>query len=99
MTFGTAVLRISAGVLVWGLHFTAMYGFTALACARGWTAAVVPGVLLTTGIAVLLTAAVIMAGLRRRREFESWLGAWIGGFALIAILYEAAPLFIIPACG
>ena len=35
-----AALRISLGVVLWALHFTVIYGFTALACARGFGASV-----------------------------------------------------------
>lgn len=99
MSFTLTALRISAGVIVWVLHFAAIYGITALACARGWNALVVPAIAVATGVAVLAALAIIVAGWRRRGEFESWLSATIAGFALIAIVYEAIPVLMVPVCG
>lgn len=93
-----AYLRISAGVIVWAIHFAVVYGITALACARG-AAALVPW---TVGGATLVAGAlalvVIARGFIKRREFESWLSAALAGFALIAIVWEAIPVLLVPLC-
>lgn len=99
MSFVAATLRMSAGVAVWALHFAAIYGFTALACARGWAAEVPGAVALATAIALVALAAVVLAGWHRRGEFESWMSAALGGFAFVAIVYEAISVLVVPACG
>jgi hypothetical protein len=97
--FLNATLRLSAGVIIWALHFAAVYGFTALACARGWHGAVLPFILTASLLAASAVGEVIVAGLRRRTEFEGWMSAAVGGFALVAIVYEAIPVLIVPVCG
>lgn len=99
MSFPATALTISAGVIIWALHFTAIYGVTALACARGWETVVPPAIAVATALAVLASAAVIVAGWRRRDVFEYWLSAAIAGFGLIAIVYEAVPVLVVPVCG
>lgn len=98
MSFPLTAFRISAGVIVWAVHFAGIYGITALACARGWNALVAPAIGAATAAAVIVVLAVIVAGWRRREEFESWLSATLGAFALVAILYEAIPVLIVPIC-
>ena len=99
MTFPAAALTISAGVIIWALHFSAVYGITALACARGWAGLVPPAVAGATALAVIASAAVILVGWRRRGVFEYWLSATVAGFGLIAIVYEAIPVLMVPVCG
>jgi hypothetical protein len=98
MSFVATVLRMSSGVIVWALHFAAIYGFTALACARGWGSLVPGAVALASAAALVALMAVVVAGWRRRGEFESWMSAALGGFAFLAIVYEAITVLIIPAC-
>ena len=91
-------LRIAHGPLLWALHFALIYGFTALACARGFAQAVpftVAGATLVLGV---LAAFVILRG-SRKDDFIDWLAAALGGFALLAIVLEAIPAFMVPACG
>jgi hypothetical protein len=99
MTFPAAALTISAGVIIWALHFTALYGVTALACARGWEGVVPSAIAGATALAVVAAAAVMVAGWRRRSVFEYWLSATVAGFGLIAIVYEAIPVLVVPICG
>lgn len=92
------VLWIASGVIVWALHFTALYGFTALACARGFPRAV-PGFIVTaTLVAGALAVALMVKGYRRRSEFIDWMTASVAGLALIAILYESIGVFLVPLC-
>ena len=98
-SFPRTALRIAAGVIVWALHFAALYGVTALACARGWEA-IVPGFIAgATVVAVLAALAIIVGGWRRRAVFEYWLSATVAAFGLVAIVYEALPVLTVPACG
>jgi hypothetical protein len=99
MSFPATALRISAGVIIWALHFAAIYGVTGLACARGWKDLVSPAIAAATAAAVVAALVVIVAGWRRRGEFEPWLSASLAGFALVAILYEALAVLLVPLCG
>lgn len=99
MSFVATALRMSSGVVVWALHFAVIYGFTGLACARGWAPLVPPAVVFATGVALAAALAVIVAGFTKRGEFESWMSAALGGFAFIAIAYEGIAVLIVPACG
>ena len=90
-------LFISAGILVWALHFTAIYGYTGLACARGWERSVTPTVTVMTVFASIAAAGVIYVAMRRREHFEHALAAGLAAFALLAILWEGAGVaFLVP---
>jgi hypothetical protein len=91
------MLRMSSGAIVWALHFTVIYGFTALACARGFGASAA----WVVGVATLLAAAA--AGLlilwNWKGEFTRWMTAAVAGAALVAILWEGMTAFVVPnAC-
>ena len=91
-------LRMSAGAIVWAVHFAALYAFTALACARGLAGAV-PWV--TGAVTVLAVAAVLLVLARTRplrREFESWLAFSIAALALVGILFETLPVYLVRIC-
>ena len=98
MSFPATALFISAGIIIWALHFAALYGLTALACARGWNAAVLPALWVATAVAAMAALVVIAAGWRRRDVFEYWLSATIAAFGLVAIAYEAVTILMVPAC-
>ena len=90
-------LRIAHGPLLWALHFTLVYGFTALACARGFANTVPSAVAAATLVAGVLAAVVILRN-AKGNDFIDWLAAALGGFALLAIVWEAIPAFMVPAC-
>jgi hypothetical protein len=92
------ILFMSSGVMVWALHFTAIYGITGLACARGWPSLVLPSIAVATAVAALASVSIIAAGLRRRGEFEYWMSASIAALALVGIVWEAIPVFLVPIC-
>lgn len=55
--FTPTFLYMLGGLIVWGVRFLAVYSFTALACARGWSEATPGGiglVPLVVGIATLV---------------------------------------------
>jgi hypothetical protein len=91
-----AALRISLGIGVWALHFTLIYGFTALACARGFGAAAPWVVGVATVIAAAAAVAIIVTHLAA--EFTSWMTAAVAGFALLAIVWEGLPALMVPIC-
>lgn len=97
--FAAIALRMSAGIVVWALHFGAVYASTALACARGLPQAAPPAVAIATALAVVALLPIVVAGWRRRADFEPAFSASMAAFALIAVLWEALPALWVPACG
>ncbi|MCW5659434.1 MAG: hypothetical protein KIT60_17150 [Burkholderiaceae bacterium] len=99
MGFAATALRMSSGVIVWGLHFAAIYGITGLACARAAPQAALIGVAVATLFAVALLLPIVVSGWRRRQEFESCFAAAVGALALLAVIWEALPALWVPTCG
>jgi hypothetical protein len=95
--FFPTALRLSGGVIVWALHFGSLYGFNALACARGFSGAV-PWVAGAATLAALAGTAWVLFRERRREGFEGWLAFSIAAAALVAILFQTVPLLVVPAC-
>lgn len=91
-------LWISSGIAVWALHFTALYGLTALACARGQGAAVPWIVIVATAIAVTVATGIFVKGYRGRAAFVEWMTMGVAASALIGIAYEAAAGLLSPLC-
>jgi hypothetical protein len=97
LSFWPTALRISAGAIVWALHFAATYGFTALACARGLGAAV-PYLVSAATMLAILSIAVLLARSMRREGFEEWLTFAVAAIALVAVVFETVPVFLVDAC-
>jgi hypothetical protein len=97
--FAATALGMSAGIIVWGVHFAAIYGVTAVACARGLPQLVAPAVGWSTAAAVAALAVILVRGWRRRHVFEQWLGAALAALALVAVVWEAIPVLVVPPCG
>jgi hypothetical protein len=91
------LIRISFGVMVWALHFGAIYGITALACARSVPQVIPWTIGIATAFAVVAAAVLIVLGLRAA-GFAGWMTAAVAGLALIAIIWEAVTVFVVPAC-
>lgn len=91
-------LWISSGVIVWALHFAAIYGVTALACSRGVPGIVPWAVAGATVIAVALAVAIVARSYPRRSGFIDWMTAAVAGTALLAIAWEALPVLWVPVC-
>jgi hypothetical protein len=88
--------------------------FQALACARGFAGREVAGagvvtefIVAATVVALLASAAVIATGWRaaganvelaEHDEFLRRLGLMVAGLAAIAIVWEALPVLMMPAC-
>ena len=91
-----------APVVVWAAHFTFIYGFTGIACARRLEAALpwVIGVssFIALGVLVLVAAPSIRRVVRAPR-FPDYLAAGLGGLAAIAIVWEASALLGTRSCG
>jgi hypothetical protein len=93
--------RAPLPVVIWSLHFAAIYGFTALACARQMTAWIpwVVGAASVAAVAALLVLAV-PAGLQtlRTSRLADSLVLGLGGLAVVAVAWEVSSLFWVPAC-
>jgi hypothetical protein len=95
------VLAASTPVILWAVHFTVIYGYSALACARDMTSAIPWVVGLASAAALMALGAVaVPAGLRAARtsQFTEFLTFGLGGLAAIAVIWEASSLLGVPAC-
>jgi hypothetical protein len=106
--FVATTLSIGAGIVVWALHLLALYGVTALACARGlddvrWLGfGIVPWtVVLATLIGVGVVAWIGTSAWRThsRERLAPWLSATLCAVAAFAMLLEAIPVAIVSVCG
>jgi hypothetical protein len=91
-------LWISSGIVVWALHFTALYGLTALACARGHGETVQWIIVGVTFAAAAVAAGILVKGYRGRSAFVEWMTMSVAALALIGIAYEAAAGLLSPPC-
>jgi len=98
MGFAATLLRMSSGVIVWALHFAAIYGATGIACARGAPGAALIAVAAATGVAAALLLPIVVRGWRRRAEFEWGFAGSVAAFALLAVVWEAIPAVMVPTC-
>ena len=106
-TFTRTTLRMYSGAVIWAVHFGVIYGFTALACARGFadtrllgvsvvTAAILGATVLAAGAVLAFVVPALRAGLG---SFENWMTTGTGAFALLAIVWEGfVPVFIVRGC-
>jgi hypothetical protein len=90
-------LRIAYGPLLWALHLTALYGFTALACARGFAHAV-PWVIAVATLVLGAAAALLMLRFSKP-QFMDWLTAALAALSLVAIVWQALPVLLVSPCG
>jgi hypothetical protein len=89
---------MSSGAIVWGAHFAAIYGITALACARGLASQVPWAIGIATIVAVGVLLFLIWISCKDLSVFANWLGAAVAGLALLAIVWEAVAVLLVPAC-
>lgn len=97
-------LFVSAGFWYWLAHFTLVYGFTALACARGIaTPSTVRLVVAAATVAVLAVLLVHLASALRPRRGETSsflhdiaaLGALLG---IVGTIWTALPASVVVVC-
>ena len=99
MTFVAATFRITAGGIAWVLHFAAIYGITALACARAMPALVQPAIAFATLIAGAACVVIAWRAWREREAFIGWLSGAMAAMALFAIVLQALPAWQVSPCG
>jgi hypothetical protein len=108
------VLLAAGGLAVWAAHFTAIYATHALACERAPAGARLlglPAVPLLVAAFTLLALAVLGGMIRAARVpllepasegepgFTRWFAAAAAGLAAVAVLFQAVPALVLPACG
>jgi hypothetical protein len=98
MSFPLATLRMVSGLMIWAAHFSVIYGFTGLACARGLAGAVPWVIALATLAAVAACLLMAVQEIGQRQGFVSWMTAGSAGVALLAILWQALPVLLVPPC-
>lgn len=92
------MLRLTVPVAIWAVHFAAIYGFTALACARSMAGAV-PWVVGLASLAALAGLLVLAVSAARKSSPSGSLSLGLGGLAAIAVVWETSALPWVPACG
>ena len=97
--FVTTTVRMFSGVLVWAAHFLLIYGFTALACARDFAAAVPWGIAIATVAALMILLVVMRGAIRTAPEFVEWMTISVGAIAIVAMVFESLPMIWVPICG
>lgn len=112
--FSRVSIRMFSGVLIWAAHFFVIYSVTAIACERGRPDAGWPGIGLVPWVIGLATAAAVatagwitVRSLRaasrpaetdQTSHFVDWMTASLCTLALIAIVWEALPVLLVPVC-
>ena len=105
-SFPRTVLRMSAGAIIWALHFGTVYWATTAACALGLGVVRVPWfslsavILGATGIALVAALAVVVSATwTNLGSVRNWMAAGIGAVAAVAIAWEGLlPVLLLPAC-
>jgi hypothetical protein len=96
-----------SGALIWAVHFMAIYGFTTLACARAFATTQWLGIGIVawaigaaTIIALAAAVAVVVSATRTAPVigFTDWITAGVAALAALAIVWEALPVIMVPAC-
>ena len=99
MSAAPSMVRVFAGPVAWAVHFIAIYAVTAIACERAPASA---GTVVPIAIGILTVAAAGVAAVAMRlppqRPLVAWLGTASAALALAAILAQAAPALLVPAC-
>lgn len=102
--FTRAFLLMFSGPLIWAVHFLAVYVLAALACARGFADLAWLGASVAQwGIGVMTLGAVAAVIVVQRRgsqatPFLDWTTLTLGWLSILAIVWEALPAYLVPAC-
>lgn len=108
--FARTLLAVCAAPIIWALHFTWIYGFTGLVCARpGWDWRWVG--MSATSLMLVASAAVALALMawfsarawphRRDGEpvsFAAWTTLGLAGLSAVAVVYETAAVWLVAGC-
>jgi hypothetical protein len=105
MTFPATTLRLLSGILIWAAHFLVIYAMTGIVCARAnWIELLPWGIGAASAIAVAGVLAILFVSLREisgaeeTSRFLRWMTTAFAMLALIAIIWEALPVVMVPIC-
>ena len=93
-----STVGIVLGIAIWALHFGAIYAISALACARSSPGVIAWATGAVTIVAIGAALAIVVRAYPARARFSAWMSMSIAALALIAIVYEAFALLLVPAC-
>lgn len=108
--FTRTLLFMTAGPLIWAVHFGFIYILTAMVCARPASASawLSEGVLVwLLGFASAMAVALILwitlrgfksGGIGENRRFVEWTALALGALSIYAIVLETLPVLFMPAC-
>lgn len=103
-------LLMFSAPIVWAVHFVAMYGFTGILCARPWLNVEWLGLKVSAwGVLGMSLVAILAIALlyfkvtpkhvvEDNRVFLRWMSGTLSLLSILAIVWEALPVFIVPAC-
>jgi hypothetical protein len=102
--FATTAVRMTAGLLVWGV---VVYGLIGLTCERGWSGAPTAAAVIAITLAAMAGVGwLLRAGLLRLRSardsperFRAATETGTAALALVAIGWAGLPPLLVPACG
>lgn len=104
--FRGSAVRLFAPILIWALHFAAIYGYTAFACSRGldrlqWlgigsVAWVVVGAGVAAGLGLLYLMRVLRS--RARLRFADWMSGATAALALVGVAFATLSVAWVPPC-
>ena len=97
-------MPIIYAMLAWGAHFTTLYGFTVLACVRGFAtsqwlgmSAVAWVVEFATLLALAANVAIALSALRGAGGI-AWLVRGVAGLSALGIVWVALPILMVTPC-
>lgn len=97
--FAPAMLTALGGLLVWATHFGVIYGATGIACARDVPELAPWSIGIATVLALGSLGALGLPRLRKpHRDFVDWLRGATAGIGVVAILWQALPVLMVPIC-
>lgn len=103
----TALLRATAGLILWAIAFSALYAVQGLACALGWDEKQIAGtslarlVLLTIyagGVGALARLSWTYRPRTARPELLDWLAFVSAASGLFAVIYTGLPIITTSIC-
>jgi len=99
-------LLLFSAPIIWVVHFLFVYGFTGIACARGFAhvqwfgtdtvAVAILGATFAAIVFIVLTLVRIPAG---TDAFLRWSTIGLGLLSAVAVVWETLPVPLVPACG
>lgn len=102
----TALVRMSAGLIVWAVTFCVLYGLHGVGCTAGWPSTPLTGwldlhraILAAAWLAGIAAGVAVVLAFRAPRPTliarTGWRLAWVG---LIATMATGLPILVLPAC-